>query len=571
LDGLPLAVELAAARVRALAPEAMVARLGSRLRLLTSGPRDADERQRTLRAAIQWSYDLLPPNEQTLFGSLSVFVGGCRLEDAEAVCDSGGALGMDVLEGVASLVDKSLLRRRVDPDGESRYGMLETIREFAADACANSARAALHEQHARHFAAVAEQFDHAARVDAQEGSLERLDPEIGNLRAALEWAQEAGDREIAVRLVTALTRYWATRGYISEGLGRVEEAVAGIDAPPQTMIGLCLLRHLAGYDARAGLADARRALVALEELGDDVAQAQAWHLVGRLHASGLSEISAGEQAGARARVRRARTTARGTGRDHGLADGHGDVRPAADERGDQPLRSFSPQRRRRPARTRLRVDRDRRLTGDAGRVRGGPLAPRRRKTDLPRPRPQRLGGEHGAEAFYVHMLAGDPAAAEEQLRASCDALEAMGERGFLSTVAGFRAHALYALGDGDAAEEASRQSERFAASDDFFSQVLWRSARAKVYAQRGAFEAALALAHEAVALSDGTENENLNMRGDMLSDLGEVLRLSGSPHEAAAAFADAARRYEAKENLVSLQRARREADALVHPARSISS
>lgn len=300
LDGLPLAVELAAARVRALAPEAMVARLGSRLRLLTSGPRDADERQRTLRAAIQWSYDLLPPNEQTLFGSLSVFVGGCRLEDAEAVCDSGGALGMDVLEGVASLVDKSLLRRRVDPDGESRYGMLETIREFAADACANSARAALHEQHARHFAAVAEQFDHAARVDAQEGSLERLDPEIGNLRAALEWAQEAGDREIAVRLVTALTRYWATRGYISEGLGRVEEAVAGIDAPPQTMIGLCLLRHLAGYDARAGLADARRALVALEELGDDVAQAQAWHLVGRLHASGLSEISAGEQAWERA-------------------------------------------------------------------------------------------------------------------------------------------------------------------------------------------------------------------------------------------------------------------------------
>jgi predicted ATPase/class 3 adenylate cyclase len=134
LDGLPLAIELAAARVRVLPPATLLERLDDRLRLLTTGAHDAEERQRTLRATIEWSYDLLTSEEQTLFQRLGVFVGGCRIDAAEAVCDdSRGELELDLLDGISSLLDKSLLRRRDDPDGQARYWMLATIREFAND------------------------------------------------------------------------------------------------------------------------------------------------------------------------------------------------------------------------------------------------------------------------------------------------------------------------------------------------------------------------------------------------------------------------------------------------------
>jgi predicted ATPase len=139
LDGLPLAIELAAARVRLLTPQAVLARLERRLPLLTGGARDLTARQQTLRGAIAWSYDLLTPQEQTLFRLLSIFVGGCTLSMVEAVCDPDGTLGIEVLDGVTALAAQSLLRQEDVPDGEPRFMMLETIREYALGASSRTA------------------------------------------------------------------------------------------------------------------------------------------------------------------------------------------------------------------------------------------------------------------------------------------------------------------------------------------------------------------------------------------------------------------------------------------------
>src|SRR5437879_154271 len=143
LDGLPLAIELAAARIKVLSPASLRTRLVSRLQLLTSGPRDLPQRQQTLRAAFDWSFDLLSPAEQKLFRRLSVFVGGCTLEAAEAVCDAKGDLDLDLLEGMASMVDKSLVQQIEHAKGEPRFVMLETIREYALEKLKASGEVAL--------------------------------------------------------------------------------------------------------------------------------------------------------------------------------------------------------------------------------------------------------------------------------------------------------------------------------------------------------------------------------------------------------------------------------------------
>ena len=205
LDGLPLAIELAAARVNVLSPEKLLERLEQRLPLLTAGARDAPERQRTLQAAIAWSYDLLDDHEQQLFARLAVFAGGCTLEAAEAVCD--GDLGR-----LASLLDKNLLRR-----DELRYGMLETIREFARErldlvADADETR----RRHAEHFLADAlEARPELVRPDQRQW-LDRLDADHDNLRAALSWLLEH-DPESGLTLAHALTLFWFTRGHVREG------------------------------------------------------------------------------------------------------------------------------------------------------------------------------------------------------------------------------------------------------------------------------------------------------------------------------------------------------------------
>jgi predicted ATPase/class 3 adenylate cyclase len=217
LDGLPLAIELAAARVRILSPQALLARLSQRLALLTGGARDAPARQRTLRDTIEWSYRLLSPSEQRIFARLSVFLGGRTIEAAEAVCDPTGELDVPLFDAVASLVEKSLLRQDEGPAGEPRFFMLETIREYALDRLQRSGEGELlREQHAHYFVALAEEAEPQILGADQIHWLERLEAERDNLRAALGWLLERGDTERALRLIGSLRRGWVARGYLSE-------------------------------------------------------------------------------------------------------------------------------------------------------------------------------------------------------------------------------------------------------------------------------------------------------------------------------------------------------------------
>ncbi|MBZ5696142.1 MAG: protein kinase [Acidobacteriia bacterium] len=231
LDGLPLAIELAAARVKVLSPSSMRTRLASRLHLLTGGARDLPQRQQTLRAAIDWSYDLLSAAEQKLFRRLSVFVGGCTLEGVEAVCDTKGDLDLDLLDGMASMVDKSLMQQVEQANGESRFLMLETIREYALEKLEASGEEALTKRaHAAYCLVLAE--EETTEQSAAEW-LERLALEHDNLRAGLEWLTETGNAEWGLRLGAALFRFWEAREYLTEGRDRLGKLlkIAGAAAP----------------------------------------------------------------------------------------------------------------------------------------------------------------------------------------------------------------------------------------------------------------------------------------------------------------------------------------------------
>ena len=215
LDGLPLAIELAAARSKLFPPKALLARLDKRLALLTGGPRDLPARQQTLRNAISWSYDLLDPAEQALFARLGVFVGGCTLESAEAVLadDRAGDAGdltayipaSAVLDGLASLVDKSLLKEVESVGDAARFMMLETIREYALERLEESGEvAAVRQRHAGYYLALAEAAHPQLRGAERRMWLERVEGEHNNLRAALTWALKGGDAEIGGRLAVVL-------------------------------------------------------------------------------------------------------------------------------------------------------------------------------------------------------------------------------------------------------------------------------------------------------------------------------------------------------------------------------
>ena len=227
LDGLPLAIELAAARIRLLPPQAILQRLSSRLRLLTGGGRDLPARHQTLRGTIEWSYSLLDAAEQTLFMRLAVFAGGRTLEAVEAVCNAAGDLDVDVLDGMASLVDKSLLRQEEDLEGEPRFVMLETIHEYARERLEASEDAArLRQWHAEYFLALAERGDVELRGPNQLAWMDRLEAEHDNLGAALERALgPRGSVEQALRLCRALWWFWFMRGHLSEGRRWLDEAL----------------------------------------------------------------------------------------------------------------------------------------------------------------------------------------------------------------------------------------------------------------------------------------------------------------------------------------------------------
>ena len=224
LDGLPLAIELAAARVKVLSLTSMRTRLESRLQLLTGGARDLPQRQQTLRATIDWSYDQLSAAEQKLFRRLSVFVGGCTLEGVEAVCDTKGDLDLDLLDGMASMVDKSLVQQVEQANGEARFMMLETIREYAREKLeASSEKTMTKRAHAAYCLVLAEEVGEQSGVAGTEW-LGRFTLEHDNFRAGLEWLIETGDAEWGLRLGAALFQFWETREYLAEGsesLGRL--------------------------------------------------------------------------------------------------------------------------------------------------------------------------------------------------------------------------------------------------------------------------------------------------------------------------------------------------------------
>lgn len=239
LDGLPLAIELAAARIKLLSPQTLLTRLTHRLQVLTNGAQDAPVRQQTLRNTIKWSYDLLDAQEQRLFRRLSVFVGGCTLLAVEAVSTALRDGALPILDMVSSLIDKSLLQTTEQEGGEPRLRFLETIREYGLEMLtANGEEEVTRWAHAAYYLALAEEEEPKLEGPHQAMSLELLDRENENLRAAMRWALEHGDEEveIALRLGGALWRFWLARGHLSEGQNFLKLVLAGnekAEAPTQ--------------------------------------------------------------------------------------------------------------------------------------------------------------------------------------------------------------------------------------------------------------------------------------------------------------------------------------------------
>lgn len=257
LDALPLAIELAAARVRVLPPQALLARLEQRLTLLTGGALDLPVRQRTLRDTIAWSYDLLDEEERRLFRRLSVFMGGCTPEAAEAVCNAVEDSPVGTLDGLTSLIDKSLLRREAGVEDEPRFAMLETIREYALERLASGGEAEeIEDAHTACYLALAEEAEPGLNGPEQRAWLERLEAEHPNLRAALQRSLKRGDREAALRLGGALWRFWSRRAHVSEGRRLLEDALAGDSGVPPSVLAKALngagtLAHYQGDYGRA--------------------------------------------------------------------------------------------------------------------------------------------------------------------------------------------------------------------------------------------------------------------------------------------------------------------------------
>ena len=297
LDGLPLAIELAAARVKVLSPASMRTRLASRLQLLTGGARDLPQRQQTLRATMDWSYDLLSAAEQKLFRRLAVFVGGSNLEGVEAVCDSACDLDLDLLDGTASMLDKSLLQQIEQANGESRFVMLETIREYALEKLkASLEEASTKRAHAAYCLVLAEESGEQSGAAGTDW-LERFTLEQDNFRAGLEWLTETGDADWGLRLGVALFRFWETRELITEGRDKLGKLLKLPVPGPPTMLrerAVFSAGVLASEQADYASADPlfREALDIARQLGDKRGIAVS------LNALGVNDRNRGEPAGA---------------------------------------------------------------------------------------------------------------------------------------------------------------------------------------------------------------------------------------------------------------------------------
>lgn len=301
LDGLPLAIELAAARIKVVPPPVLRARLNKRFALLTGGARDLPARQRTMRDTIAWSYDLLSPDEQRLFRRLAVFVGGCTLEAAEAVGQADGAdkTGSDVFDGVAELIDANLLRQEAGPEGEPRYLMLETVREFGLEQLEQSGEeAAQRRAHALWCLSLAEwAWERLVHDGWREEWLASVAADYDNLRAAASWLEQTGDAEEFLRLVGCLGAFWIGSGHRREGRAWLERSLdpARSATAPATVRARAL--HSAAWlaanrgDHEAATSQASEALALWRDLGDRLGMTQALSILT------LSDLTRGDYEG----------------------------------------------------------------------------------------------------------------------------------------------------------------------------------------------------------------------------------------------------------------------------------
>lgn len=303
LDGLPLAIELAAARIKVLSPKAILERLQNPLQLLTSGALDLPERQQTLRNAIDWSHSLLNEAEQRLLRRLSVFAGGCSLEAGEAVCNTGRDLGVDIFDGLSSLVDKNLVQRLDRDLAEPRFTMLDTIREYAIERLIESGeQQATRRAHAAYCLVLAEEGNPDLSAADRTTWLRQCDLEIDNLRVALDWLLQEEDLDWGFRMSVALFRFWDMREHHIEGRARLEAILrlAGNELPRERGRVSHFLGALATTQGDFGAAESflQQGLSIYEELGDETG------IAASLNALAISARDRGDYATAQSRFER---------------------------------------------------------------------------------------------------------------------------------------------------------------------------------------------------------------------------------------------------------------------------
>jgi predicted ATPase/transcriptional regulator with XRE-family HTH domain len=286
LEGLPLAIELAAARVRLLSPQVMFTQLGSQLKFLTGGARDLPARQQTMRATLAWSYELLGEAEKILFRRLALFVGGCTLAAVEGVCNADGAFTQETLEILASLIDKSLLQQKAGLNDELRFTQLRVIREYALERLIESGEVeAIRQQQTLFFLSLVAAAEAQLTGVEQKAWLERLEEEHDNLRVVLDCSITGGDPEVGMRLASALWRFWHTRGYYHEGYRWLEGFLArstlctSVRAKALDAAGVLAGRQ---GDYRAARQCYEESLTIWRELGDQHGIAAALHHLGNV-------------------------------------------------------------------------------------------------------------------------------------------------------------------------------------------------------------------------------------------------------------------------------------------------
>ncbi len=340
LDGLPLALELAAARLRVLPPSALRARLSQGLDVLAGGPRDAPARQRTLRDTIAWSVGLLSEPEQALFRRLAVFAGGCTLSGANTVCNPDDELGIETLDGLTALVEHNLVSEHEGADGEPRFTMLETIRAFAAEQLASRGEGdMLHRRHAAHFLAALERRGPFIGLRSLPAAvMDWLDSVQHDMRAALTWSLAASDRsEIALRLAVGLAPYWNARGSLAEGRRWVDAALAADSERRGGTRPAALLAasNLAWFqtDFRTAREQAGAALPLLREAGDRPGVAFALDILS------IAESMLGDLDTARAHSEESVALFRSLNQKHGLSVALNDLAAVARLQRDYPAAS----------------------------------------------------------------------------------------------------------------------------------------------------------------------------------------------------------------------------------------